>query len=813
MSPNTDQPLILILFVSTVRLIPWWLDAVSIYYIASSCSASLGSSGTNADETVTVTTYRQQPSRNQPDSQPCNGIVLEPTAAWSGFILSLLFSTVVQFEPSTRQEYDNVLCFSMPIPRATVADGIAPGRVAAEGIDDRSRRNSSSSSSTSTSTSTSTSDPPNANQRDTPKVTDLLSRTTPTTSRLISTQLREPPFKIMASRHGRGLFEDSPESDGAMSHPAEGGGPVEDTDTYTSTGTGINTDAGEYDGLFFASPSPSLPASPPPGEAQRKGPEDDVSSLVCEAKKVTALNPLVADFMTGNKGHNKQLFSTLIRCQLQLVKGRSPDFPDGQVTVFDKALVELTNNGRELETPAVVKFFCEHYLNIHDKTSAVETKRNLGMAVAVSHGLRKSQKQGGDLEIITGACTPTCGYFIPLVSLLPIRCHFPQCAVKDFSDHCPMSSSGSFVLPDDYAKAGASAGLDASKGPSATAGASEDVRMTDVAHGVPSYTVDGKLERLWDLYSSAKQEFVNLSNNNCPPDNLIPAAKFLRDTAENTLQYVEGKYIDTGRMDDLEATFNMAKVTVVSLTGGKKRKFDHVSKEETKDAPRGPGFGTNMSMRMGPGSHSPEKRTRRQRRGSGYASGSFGTMTSLSSSLQPGRGGVATAAGSEAIRGRGRDGPGEGDRYRPGREHTQAFSIRSHPRGSDGGIGGGHGDDAQKRTQAEIRAAEIARLPPRPPAPAASTYRPPRGHSGIPFGYTRDVDSYQPGKDKERRMFCPFAMNERSISGTIRRTVPIMGEPAAAVQETAPFPKLGKAASFAVNFKFNWAFKLSFIFT
>ncbi|KAL2406462.1 hypothetical protein ABEF93_006652 [Exophiala dermatitidis] len=528
----------------------------------------------------------------------------------------------------------------------------------------------------------------------------------------------------MASRHGRGLFEDSPESDGAMSHPAEGGGPVEDTDTYTSTGTGINTDAGEYDGLFFASPSPSLPASPPPGEAQRKGPEDDVSSLVCEAKKVTALNPLVADFMTGNKGHNKQLFSTLIRCQLQLIKGRSPDFPDSQVTVFDKALVELTNNGRELETPAVVKFFCEHYLNIHDKTSAVETKRNLGMVVAVSHGLRKSQKQGAAVGANKSEQAATNKG--PKKRLVP----------------------GSFVLPDDYAKAGASAGLDASKGPSATASASEDVKMTDVAHGVPSYTVDGKLERLWDLYSSAKQEFVNLSNNNCPPDNLIPAAKFLRDTAENTLQYVEGKYIDTGRMDDLEATFNMAKVTVVSLTGGKKRKFDHVSKEETKDAPRGPGFGTNMSMRMGPGSHSPEKRTRRQRRGSGYASGSFGTMMSLSSSLQPGRGGVATAAGSEAIRGRDRDGPAEGDRYRPGREHTQAFSIRGHPRGSDGGIGGGPGDDAQKRTQAEIRAAEIARLPPRPPAPAASTYRPPRGHSGIPFGYTRDVDSYQPGKDK-----------------------------------------------------------------
>ncbi|KAL2444151.1 hypothetical protein ABEF95_015250 [Exophiala dermatitidis] len=526
----------------------------------------------------------------------------------------------------------------------------------------------------------------------------------------------------MASRHGRGLFEDSPESEGAISHPAQGGGPVEDTDTYTSTGTGtdINTGAGEFDGLFFASPSP--PASPPPGEAQRKGPEDDVSSLVCEAKKVTALNPLVADFMTGNKGHNKQLFSTLIRCQLQLIKGRSPDFPDGQVTVFDKALVELTNNGHELDTPAVVKFFCEHYLNIHDRTSAVETKRNLGMAVAVSHGLRKSQKQGAGIGASKSELSTTNKG--PKKRLVP----------------------GSFVLPDEYGKTGASAALAGSKGPSATVGVSEDVKMTDIAHGVPSHTIDSKLERLWDLYSSAKQEFLNLSNNNCPPDNLIPAAKFLRDTAENTLQYVEDKYIDTERKDDLEVTFNMAKVTVVSLTGGKKRKFDYVSKEETKNAPRGPGFGTSMSMRMGLGSHSPEKSTRRQRRGSGYALGPLETMTSVSSSLQHGRSG--TAAGSEAIRGRGRDGSGEGDRYRPNHERTQSFSIRGQPRGSDGGIGGGPRDDAQKRTQAEIRAAEIARLPPRPPAPAASTYRPARGHSGIPFGYTRDVDSYQPGKDK-----------------------------------------------------------------
>src|SRR5438045_2069149 len=134
------------------------------------------------------------------------------------------------------------------------------------------------------------------------------------------------------------------------------------------------------------------------------------------------------------------------------------------------------------------------------------------------------------------------------------------------------------------------------------------------------------------------------------------AARFLRDTAENMLSYFENKPADPILMAELDTTCKMAQEAAVSLTGGKKRKFDAGESERDMGAWR--------------------------------------------------------EHGSHSIRPRYGDG---GQRYGGLRRSRSPVAFHS---GRYGHGGGGTG------------------------YPVAT--QGPRGPSGIPFGYSRPVDSYHP---------------------------------------------------------------------
>lgn len=96
-----------------------------------------------------------------------------------------------------------------------------------------------------------------------------------------------------------------------------------------------------------------------------------------------------------------------------------------------------------------------------------------------------------------------------------------------------------------------------------------------------------KLAKIWSVYEDAKRDYHEKSNHE--DDSVkFKAAKFLRDTAENILIQLKGKNTDENMLMELNSTFNMAKAMVVSLSGGKKRKFDPVAMDSVKGIPRGP---------------------------------------------------------------------------------------------------------------------------------------------------------------------------------------------------------------------------------
>jgi hypothetical protein len=104
-----------------------------------------------------------------------------------------------------------------------------------------------------------------------------------------------------------------------------------------------------------------------------------------------------------------------------------------------------------------------------------------------------------------------------------------------------------------------------------------------------------KIARLTSIYGKAKADFEAVAARDTVRK--LNAARFLRDTAENTMMYFRdptktrsSQVTDTHMKEliaDLEATCKMAQASVVTLSGGRKRKFDRHDYEVLPRSVRG----------------------------------------------------------------------------------------------------------------------------------------------------------------------------------------------------------------------------------
>jgi hypothetical protein len=109
--------------------------------------------------------------------------------------------------------------------------------------------------------------------------------------------------------------------------------------------------------------------------------------------------------------------------------------------------------------------------------------------------------------------------------------------------------------------------------------------------------MDAKITRLTSIYENAKSDFETVPAGDTIRK--LEAARFLRDTAENTVMYFRdpSKSGDTQAANtnmeeliaDLEATCKTAQASVVHLSGGRKRKFDKHDYEVVPRSTRGNG--------------------------------------------------------------------------------------------------------------------------------------------------------------------------------------------------------------------------------
>lgn len=96
--------------------------------------------------------------------------------------------------------------------------------------------------------------------------------------------------------------------------------------------------------------------------SERKDPDDEVRETVHSLLDSTYLNPIVEKFLEDPR--QKDLFLEVFARQANLIKSRCQSFDDGHVTVYDKVLLKLTENGNIFDSVAAQEYFCEEFLGI-----------------------------------------------------------------------------------------------------------------------------------------------------------------------------------------------------------------------------------------------------------------------------------------------------------------------------------------------------------------------------------------------------------------------------------------------------------------
>ena len=112
-----------------------------------------------------------------------------------------------------------------------------------------------------------------------------------------------------------------------------------------------------------------------------RGPDDEVDEIVKGISESSHLNPIVAKFL--QESSQKDLFLEVFARQANMIKSRMQSFEDCHVTVYDKALLRLTDNGNRFDMEGAQEFFCEEYLGISKDGDPVEAEKILNQNVVL----------------------------------------------------------------------------------------------------------------------------------------------------------------------------------------------------------------------------------------------------------------------------------------------------------------------------------------------------------------------------------------------------------------------------------------------
>jgi hypothetical protein len=121
-----------------------------------------------------------------------------------------------------------------------------------------------------------------------------------------------------------------------------------------------------------------LVLSPYPHQEQ-SDPEQEVQEIVGRWVSSTYQNPMVVKFLADPQ--QKDLFFEVFARQANIIKSRCQAFDDAHVTVYDKVLLCLTDNGNRFDKIPAQEYFCEEFLGINSDGDPVEGEKILNQSL------------------------------------------------------------------------------------------------------------------------------------------------------------------------------------------------------------------------------------------------------------------------------------------------------------------------------------------------------------------------------------------------------------------------------------------------
>lgn len=122
-----------------------------------------------------------------------------------------------------------------------------------------------------------------------------------------------------------------------------------------------------------------MPAHPPgviptPERAAAGSPDAQVERLINAAEHLRSMPPNMQRFMKAYPN----FYRTIAR-HVRILLRRSPIPADGQMTIWDRALLTITRNGADVGSAVPIQFFCEHWCE-YDPASGAPTEAMYDMA-------------------------------------------------------------------------------------------------------------------------------------------------------------------------------------------------------------------------------------------------------------------------------------------------------------------------------------------------------------------------------------------------------------------------------------------------
>lgn len=116
--------------------------------------------------------------------------------------------------------------------------------------------------------------------------------------------------------------------------------------------------------------------------------DDQIDDLVDKYKKVKDPHPVLYELLKSPE-ESSMLLEVLER-HISLLKSRSQDLDDCQITVYDEALLILTKNGRDLSYTGALELYIKEFVGIKSKGTVEEMKLVLDKHIALKTLLHRS---------------------------------------------------------------------------------------------------------------------------------------------------------------------------------------------------------------------------------------------------------------------------------------------------------------------------------------------------------------------------------------------------------------------------------------